>query len=345
MTAPPWPERLLASPELFPLDFVSPEVVDVRALAPADYERASFLDARLDNPFVAHLPYSDLAQAAGGLRVAADFIFHIGHVGSTLMSRLLGRHPQVFSLREPQALRSFAEAELRQAPWGPAEFRARLAVFLALYSRTWRPEQRVVLKATSLVGEIAPGLMQAAADARALFMYVRPESYIATILGGDNSLGELRIGARSRRERLARRLGPASQAGESLSDGELAAMTWACEMTALRAAAAALGDRVLWLDFDAFLADPAAGLSRALRHLRRDPDSIHVKAMLRSGYLERYSKAPEWAYGPDLRRRVLQAARQGGGHEIRKGLAWLEAAAATAIAEAHRFAQDAPHVA
>ena len=67
--------------------------------------------------------------------------------------------------------------------------------------------------------------------------------------------------------------------------------------------------------------------------------------MLRSGYLERYSKAPEWAYGPDLRRRVLQAARQGGGHEIRKGLAWLEAAAATAIAEAHRFAQDAPHVA
>ena len=44
-----------------------------------------------------------------------------------------------------------------------------------------------------------------------------------------------------------------------MHDGLKAALGWACEMTSLERAASALpAGRVLWLDFDAFLADPAS---------------------------------------------------------------------------------------
>ncbi|MEL7190174.1 MAG: hypothetical protein AAGK17_11525, partial [Pseudomonadota bacterium] len=53
----------------------------------------------------------------------ARFIFHIGHVGSTLLARLLGEAPDTLALREPQLLRQFAELKtlegLAHSPWPP----------------------------------------------------------------------------------------------------------------------------------------------------------------------------------------------------------------------------------
>src|SRR5262249_8815284 len=144
--------------------------VELRALPPVEYEKASFLDGRLTAPPLLNVAYPDLADAAAGLPVACDFIFHVGHVGSTLMSRILGTHPTAFSLRAPLALRTFAQAELTGRPWDEAALAARLQTFLALYSRTWRPGQRALIKATSLVGELAERLLAAAPDARALLM-------------------------------------------------------------------------------------------------------------------------------------------------------------------------------
>ena len=40
--------------------------------------------------------------------------------------------------------------------------------------------------------------------------------------------------------------------------------------------------------------------------------------------LARYSKAPEFAYTPDVRAELLRDSRRRNGDEIRKGLAWLE---------------------
>src|SRR5512146_1808607 len=179
-----WTPRLRASPALLPLDFEGPERVQLVELSEADYAAASFLDARMGRPVEGRIAYAELAAAAERLPVACDYIFHIGHVGSTLMARLLGAHHGIFCLREPQALRSFAEADLRRAPWTPAEFDARLAAFLALYSRTWRPGQRALIKATSLVGELAVSMLRTSVNGRALLMTVKPETYMAPILGG-----------------------------------------------------------------------------------------------------------------------------------------------------------------
>ncbi|MDB5423670.1 MAG: hypothetical protein JWQ29_1086, partial [Phenylobacterium sp.] len=54
-----------------------------------------------------------------------------------------------------------------------------------------------------------------------------------------------------------------------------------------------------------------------------------VEAMAGSAYFQRYSKAPTYAYGPEVRAGVLAQAQAEHGAEIRRGLAWLAAAAST----------------
>ena len=334
-----WPSHLRASPELFPMDLHPPsDAVALVPLSRVDYEKASFLDERLQRRPAATPAFADVAAAAEGLPVACDYIFHLGHVGSTLLSRLLGSHPAVFSLREPQALRTFAQGD----SWTPAERDRRLAVFAALYSRTWLPSQRALIKATSGVSEIAGTLLGLAPASRAIMMTVRPETYLATILGGPNSRVELKLAAPGRLARLARRLGEAEWRADPLSEGELAAMSWACEMTALAAASAAHPGRSTWIDFDLFLCDPRAGLSRALGALHAEAPAETVERLAGSGYLERYSKAPEYAFGPEARREVLAAARREAAGEIARGLAWLDRAAAQpAVAAARSMVETA----
>src|SRR3954470_16546027 len=84
------------------------------------YRAASFLDDRLmQQPVDAQIiPWPDAeAAVAGALRVDARWIFHIGHVGSTLISRLLGELEGVLAIREPRLLRDVALS--------PAEVRTR----------------------------------------------------------------------------------------------------------------------------------------------------------------------------------------------------------------------------
>lgn len=321
-----WESRLRGSPELFPFSLdLATERVELVALQPVDYEKASFLDARLAAPPAARPAYAEIARVMAGAPEACDYIFHIGHVGSTLLSRLLGTHPAVFSLREPEVLRTLAQAELA-GPWGEAELQARLGSFTALFSRTWAPGQRTLVKATSLVGELASRLLTRGAEAQAILMTVAPESYLATILGGPNSRLELRAAAPARLARLQRRIGEPPARLEDLSEGEAAAMSWACEMTALLEAGQAHPQRTSWIDFDRFLDDPRRGLAAALGRLHGRAEPEQVERIAGSAYFERYSKAPEYGYGPDLRRQVLDAARHDHAEEIRRGLAWLEAA-------------------
>lgn len=336
MVSTDWPARLRASPALFPLSLdVAADKVRFVSLGPIDYEKASFLDARVQAPLAAELAYSDAAAAMAGAPIACDWIFHVGHVGSTLISRLLGTHPRVFSLREPQILRAFAQADVADAPWPAGDFEARLSVFLALFSRTWGPPKRALIKATSMVSGLAGRLLALSPGGRALFLTVTPETYLATMLSGAN-LGDVRNSAPVRLARLERRLGRTAWRLDALSPGELVALSWACDMADFAEAAARFPERIIWVDFDAFLAGPQAGLATALAHLHGAADAGEVARMAGSAYLQRYSKAPEYAYGPELRGQVLAEARAVSGGEIAKGLAWLQDAgrAWPAIAQA-----------
>ncbi len=329
-------EELGRSPELFPfaLDPRSDSMTFVR-LSRSDYERASFLDARLLTQQTSSrtLPWHQVAAAinAAQLLERCAFVFHIGHVGSTLLSRLIGSHPSIFSLREPALLRTFAQLEGREGParsWSPKDFEVRLTGCLKLLSRTFENQQLPLIKATSFVSELASSLLSRASQPKAVMMYISPESYLATILGGPNSRQEAQMLAPSRVRRLERRIGARVWELASLSEGEVLAMSWACEMSALVQAASSGGSRVLWVDFDRFLESPGTVLLSVIGHLGIEGVTTPlVRSIVEGPEMHRYSKAPEHGYDAALRRDVLNTARAVHSAEIRRGLAWLDRAA------------------
>ncbi|MEA3048926.1 MAG: hypothetical protein QOG84_762 [Sphingomonadales bacterium] len=167
-----------ATPHWFPqrYDAASDSVLLV-ARSEADFRAAAFLDERSLAPGIpSHLvPWPTVAGAVpSDARRDIQYIFHLGHVGSTLISRLLGELPEVLALREPQILRDVA-ACLEQGVWD-AE---RLDALTALLSRTFRPEQRAMAKASSFVSEIAAELVPN--GSRALLLCASAEAYIANI--------------------------------------------------------------------------------------------------------------------------------------------------------------------
>ena len=331
----PLSEPLSRSPELFPhvLD-VGTDSVSLIRLTEMDYERASFLDARIVGPgtLSRSIPFAELRAAIDDATLAesADFIFHIGHVGSTLLSRLLGRHPDIFALREPAILRTLAQAratpEAMPRRWTDEEFETRLSTFLKLWSRTFRPGQHALLKATSFASELAAEILNRPSRPKAIFMFVSPENYLATILGAENSPKEAQMLAPLRLQRLQQRLG--ASVNSPVSMGELVAMSWASEMAALAGALPTARQRILWLDFDAFLADPQSMLATCFAHLGVAADEDQIREILSGPDMRRYSKAQEYDYDAKLRADVLAQARTMQGGEIDRGLGWLKNLAA-----------------
>ena len=283
------------------------------------YRAASFLDDRLmQQPVDAQITaWPDIEAAMEPeFRTDARWIFHIGHVGSTLVSRLLGEIADVLAIREPRLLRDLAlvSAEVRDGYIGPVP---------KLMSRTFTEDEIACVKVTSFASEIAPQLVPT--GERALFMSARPGNYIATILAGENSVKELRMLADYRAQRLATRGITLPQAR---NDAEAAAAAWACEMTTLESAADAMADRhVLWADFDRMLENMVDDLGRIATFFGFAADDDALEAIASGPLMKRYSKDPAHDYSPTLRQELIDQELRLQGSDIAGGLAMLRLAA------------------
>jgi hypothetical protein len=325
---------IAASAAWFPhlLDPVHDRVLLVEK-SEAEFREASFLDARSLRADARRQIVDWQALAAAippDARRDAQYILHIGHVGSTLLSRLLGEVGGVLALREPLIVRTLAEllAERQrfESVWNPADFPSRISLVTALLSRTFAPGQRAMIKATSFTSEIAAEIVPP--GSRALLLHARPMRYIETMLAGENSRQDLRMTAAERLKRLHRRVGEDRWKLWTMGEGELVAMAWACEMTSLLAAADALADDATkWLDFDRFLAAPAAVLHDLAAFFGHPLDRSAAEALARHPLMGRYSKAPEHAYSPALREQLLTRARYEHRTAIGEAQTWLTAAA------------------
>jgi hypothetical protein len=301
-------------------------------LGETGYRNASFLDDRILTPGLSGgwFPTARVVEAARGLRglKPLHFILHTGHVGSTLISRLLDETGIVLSLREPLPLRTLADAadvlDMPESLLGRTQYDALQAALVALWRRAYDRTHSVVLKATSSACRLAPSLLEREAGCRAIYLNLAAEPYMATLLAGRNSLADLRGHGPGRIRRLQARLGVSLAPLHTLSLGELAAMSWLTETLNQRDLLQRFPDRVVAIDFDGFLADVTGSLERVLRHLELPCDRERVSELARSPVLSRYSKSPDAEYSPELRRQLLDQARRQHGEEIRRGLRWLE---------------------
>jgi hypothetical protein len=262
----------------------------------AGYRAAAFLDDRIlgDRVDARLCPLDPVIAAAGAIDAPpAGWIFHIGHVGSTLVSRLLGEVDGVLAIREPRSLRDLAVC---------GDERETLARSLSrVLARPLEDRRHVVVKATSFVSDWAHLLVEP--DAPALFLYAPPERYIAGILAGPNSRLELAALADVRGERLAAH--GIRLAEFEASDAHRAAAAWVCEMVALEVAAEGLGDRVMWREFDPMLAEMAAALAEVAGHFGIAVGEGSLEAIAAGPMMHSYSKATQFDYSPALRDQLL----------------------------------------
>src|ERR1700761_7207046 len=184
------------------------DTVNLVHVSRLELEQASFLDERLLTSQIKGLQVSwkeILGALDGKLPERCHYIFHIGHVGSTLLSRLMGSHRAALSLRDPLILRNFAQLAAESVPpegFRGADFETRLASTVQLLSRTFKQGEVSIIKATSFVSELAARLMSRPASPHAVMVFVSPESYLASIFSGPTSRQEAKIHLRARLARL-----------------------------------------------------------------------------------------------------------------------------------------------
>ena len=320
----------LADPHFLPfkLDLSEQRILLVRMDAEQRRE-AAFLDERALKRGAegGWIPLAMFLQSRFDSSRPADAIFHIGHCGSTLLSRVLESWPGMQALREPLPLRTLAQALPSAAE---AESRSPLHETSILLRQLWnawsRPlaaQQRTAVKATSSCNAlIAPLLgMQPAMRAVLLDMPLRP--YLATLSKSPDSTRDATAAAGERLSDLHARGYAHDIALHALSVQQQCAMGWLAERVRFAELAQAHADRVLRVDFERLLSQPEAELVRIATHLQLDAGA--VPAALASPSWARYSKAQDYGYGSQDRAHDLALALQRNAREIEEGIAWVEA--------------------
>ena len=314
----------------FKLDTVGRRILWLR-LDAAQRREAAFLDDRALPPQAegGWMPLDSLPTAnTTSAFTEADAIFHIGHCGSTLLSRLLESWPEVEGLREPLPLRTLADAWdslLRpESRLSPTEATRLLQALWSRWSQTLAPHKRSVVKATSSCNGLIEPLLSQQSTMRAILLDMPLRPYLTTLLKSPGSVHDAANAAAERLRNLHARGYGDGIALHGLTLPQQCAMGWLAER--LRFSAIAQGEhgaRVLRMDFEDLLADPERDLRRLAAHLQLDPAGV-AEALASSAW-GRYSKSQSHGYGREDRVHDLDLAAQRYGKEIAEGEAWVEA--------------------
>ncbi|MBB1060030.1 hypothetical protein [Marilutibacter spongiae] len=318
------------APEYLPfrLDLVGQRMLWLR-LDAAQRQDAAFLDERAlpPRPEGGWLPLSAwLPEASVVPARPADAIAHIGHCGSTLLSRVLDTWPDVQALREPLPLRTLADAWPTR---GQADARVSVPAAERLLRASWTawsrplpPAQRSVVKLTSSCNGLVEPVLRAFPAMRMVLLDMPLRPWLATLAKSPESMLDAAQAAPERLRLLQARGVGEGLALHAMSLPEQCAMGWLAERLRFRALAEAYSERVLRVDFEALLARPGEVLAEVAAHLGLDAQGL--PAALASRHWGRYSKAQDHGYTREDRAHDLALALQRHGADIAKGERWVE---------------------
>lgn len=319
---------MVSDPHFLPyrLDAIGRRVLWLR-LDAAQRRSASFLDERAIPPQAqgGWAPLASLADAGAPQATPTHGIFHIGHCGSTLLSRLLESWPQVQALREPLPLRTLAGLwPDRGQPWSrlsAGEANATLHTLWQALGRPLPPATCTVIKATSSCNGLIAPLLDAGPGTRAVLLDLPLQPYLATLLKSDGSTVDA-ASAADERLRFLQAAGFAQDVAlHRLSLPVQCAMGWLAEQARFSQLAQMHGARVLRLDFERLLAAPHAALQAVAAHFGLGSEGVARAAG--ADAWTRYSKAPDHGYGPDDRAHDLALAARRFEAPLAEGLAWV----------------------
>lgn len=202
----------------------------------------------------AEVPLAAIAPAAPAPAAPVTFIFHTAFCRSTLLARALEAPGISTGLSEPGIIASLAGA-------GPAGQGA-VAPVAALLARPWSAGEAVFIKPTNHANMLAPALMRAVPQARAVLMSNPLPSFLAAVVR-KGMMGR-RWGRQLYLEMMAYAgmdLGLDGREQFLMTDLQATGLAWFLGQRFLAALAGNFGERVRVLDGDAFGRDPEATLA------------------------------------------------------------------------------------
>lgn len=328
-------QSLLDSPDWLcqQLDLLSEQALFVEVDAET-CRRSMFLDQRLAvtaAPRQQAVPLWPMVRAlARSEAMPVHWIFHMGHCGSTLISRLLeALQPGQLALREPLPLLTLVtlwrQLDDDLSVLDPARFAPLERSICALLARRYEPALPTQVKATSDCLPLAARLLALHTDSRALGIELSLERYLQVMLRNPVRRSELMGHSQARLADLRLKVPASDLRIYRLSPGQLAAMSWLSLQLWLEAAVA---EGALRLNFDQFLARPADTLARVCNHLQFAADPSAIERVLASGISDRYAKDPGQPFDAEARQAQLAESARSNAEEIRAGIAWAESMAA-----------------
>lgn len=287
---------------------------------PQDYRRASFLDERALGHRQVPGWTLDRAELRGLLpdppvRPTLHWLFHIGHCGSTLTSRLLDLVPGVLGLREPlPLLRLAGSPPAAQNPW--------FTPVLCMLARRFPDTHAVVVKPTSVVTASARTLLEHSAG-RACLLWVDLQTWLASVSRDAGLRASILAAEHSRCAQI-----PVAQA--AVAESERLARIWLAEQLRWRTMADELddADRLIDLDFPTVLRSPADAVSTLARHYGLAVPADLAQRIESSGVLHRYAKDERHAFDAETRHGEIGEAIRRHHDDIQRGLSWAEEALA-----------------
>lgn len=295
------------------------------------YRQAAFLDERMFTSDIqgAWFPLDTLLQATVGLPTrATQYLFHIGHCGSTLLSRLLAELPGCFALREPLAFLALAmtqrELGLPNSRLDAGSWQDLFKMVSDLQARCYTDSDTALIKSTSVAGNLLQPVLATQPDARAILLYMHLEPWLATMLRAPGTRESVRSFAGAWLTDFRQLTGDMSVELHALDDVRQAVIGWATMLLNFTRAATHDPARTHWLNFDEFLTAPVSHCKAVADFLGLPASDAKIEALLAGPIMGHYAKDPSQSFDTNVRTRELSEARQRFETEIGTGLQWFE---------------------
>ncbi|AWW75113.1 hypothetical protein CD351_11810 [Erythrobacter sp. KY5] len=205
-----------------------------------------------DGREIASVPLSEIAQADIP-QAPLHFIFHTAFCRSTLLARALERPGMSAGLSEPGIIASLVNA-------GPRASGA-IRPIMALLARNWGEGEAVFVKPTNHANAIAPALMEAVPDAKAVIMTNPLPSFLAAVVRKGM------LGRRWARQLYLEMMGYAGmdlgmdeREQFAMTDLQAGALAWFLGQRFMAGMESRFGERIRVLDGDRFGDEPAKTL-------------------------------------------------------------------------------------
>ncbi len=320
---------LLTSPDYFFWGYQGSEAYFVNMNREL-YARSIFCDHRIFpvNKEVIKMPLAQLLakfEETDWPAPRVAYLFHMAHGGSTLLSRALDIHGSDIVYREPAALRQLgvSAAQLPSGARLPDVWQRVFRLSTVQLSKTYRENERALIKTNVPVNFMIPQLMSVGPGTRGLILFAGLEDYLLSVLKSPghrswvgNVVAELANG-------IASLTGVPQAALESLPDAERAAALWMAQIR-LFAAALAKYPNLKSLDSEIFYGNPLQVLAKACDFYRIRARDEQLRQIVESELFTRYSKIPEQAYDNRMRLQHKEQLREPIRDELVQARTWVE---------------------